>query len=410
LKKIRRAYRAATNASGFGAGFGVEELDRLLASQPSAHLHLRNQHGDEQQRGNDEQFVVELTSAGSAAGKTELVYLVAAAAILPAAHGDVAIGGRAGAVVVLDVDGRFDARRLYAVAGALLRHRYAANRPAAAAAGHASPPAPAREAGDLTDGDDDDDGPLSPAALRPVLVEALRHVHVFRPTTLADTIATLDALPAYLLGPPTSPSDAAAPPTAAPPPRHFSADRPPRALLLDSTGPLYWAARAAATSPAAATSTSYTSPQPQPQPPPRPPPFSALGAALRRAAAALECPALATTWPVSAPPPPRSGADGRRHADPTPPMMATTATATTTFPAQPPGAPPPPPPRLAVQRVPVRAFAPGTGVARARALGGLRAAVVERHEFRVERVDGGGGGGAAREWRFAIGEDGVRWG
>jgi hypothetical protein len=380
------------------SGLGVEELDTILRP-PQRRQHHHNHHPVDEY--NDEPLI-EITSAGSAAGKTELLYLITAATILPPTRANDAAAGQhaAGAVVVLDVDGRFDSRRLYTVATALLKHRRAASRPA--------PPPPPEH----VDARDQADDPL-----RPVVLEALRHAHIFRPTTLADTLTILAALPAYLLGP--APAD---PSTARAPPRHFSADRALRAILLDGAGPLYWAARAASSSSSAAGPSGGTASAADGK---QHPPFSALGAALRGAARALECPAVVvTTRPLAKPPPPppppapppgrspayprRRRRDERRADDRAvgeAPAMATT------FPAARPGAAAAARRRLSVRRVPVRAFAPGPAgaVARARELGGVRAGVVERHEFVVERVDDDPGDGE-KEWRFAVGEHGVRWG
>lgn len=123
--------------------------------------------------------VVEIASTASAAGKSQLLYYLAATAVLPET-----CGGRSAAVVYIDADGRFDAHRLRTVAMGIAQT--------------------AVEAATVED--------------------SLQHVHVFQPSSSGCLLATLQTLQDYLL-------DVK---------RHVSSARPLRAILLDSATAFLW--------------------------------------------------------------------------------------------------------------------------------------------------------------------------
>lgn len=125
--------------------------------------------------------VVEIASTTSAAGKSQLLYYLAAITVLPET-----CGGRSAAVVYIDADGRFDAHRLRTVTMGIAQN--------------------------------------PPAAETAIVEDSLQHVHVFQPPSSGSLLATLQTLDAYLLN--TS--------------RHGSATRPLRAIFLDSATAFLW--------------------------------------------------------------------------------------------------------------------------------------------------------------------------
>ena len=139
--------------------------------------------------------VVEIASTASAAGKSQLLYYLAAIAVLPEPY-----GGRSAAVVYIDADGRFDANRLRTVAMSIAQTTSPAETAPAPA------PAPA------------------PAAAADTVKDSLQHVHVLQPASSGSLLATLKTIEAYLLD--TQ--------------RHVSSTRPLHAILLDSATAFLW--------------------------------------------------------------------------------------------------------------------------------------------------------------------------
>ena len=115
--------------------------------------------------------VIEVTGS-SCSGKTHLLYMVTARGVLPRQ-----LGYREGTVIVLDTDCRFDVARLYQV---MIHQVEEARRRRRASATLAA------------DDQDSED-------VKSTVNEALHHVHVFRPQSLASLIATVHSLPHYLL-------------------------------------------------------------------------------------------------------------------------------------------------------------------------------------------------------------------
>lgn len=145
--------------------------------------------------------VLEISSPSSGAGKSQLLYYMAAKAVLPFSHHGIRLDGCGSAVVLLDTDARFDAARLRAVASGVVQWKR--NR-----------------------AEDERDLALEHAdfGLDCLLQDALQHVHVFRPQSSSALLATLQNLDAYLL-------DLT---------RHRSAARPLHAILLDSASAFFW--------------------------------------------------------------------------------------------------------------------------------------------------------------------------
>ncbi len=134
--------------------------------------------------------VLELTSSLPASGKTSLLYLIAARSVLPGDH-----GGQGTAVVWFDADGRFSAMRLREVILDAVSSS-------------------TTNEGTIT-GDRDTES---------LVQEALTHVHVLRPQSSIQLVATLDSLPSYLF-------DVTA---------HSSLSRRLGLLVLDSASAFYW--------------------------------------------------------------------------------------------------------------------------------------------------------------------------
>ncbi|ODM14770.1 hypothetical protein SI65_09764 [Aspergillus cristatus] len=138
--------------------------------------------------------VVEISSTSSVAGKSQLLYYLAAIAVLPSTIDNVQIDGRNAAVVFIDTDGRFDADRLLSVVRGILYQKLKQ---------HMVEQLPDTES---------------------ILYNSLQHVHVFRPTSSSSLLATLQSLESYLF-------DTG---------RHLSANRPLHAIFIDSATAFFW--------------------------------------------------------------------------------------------------------------------------------------------------------------------------
>jgi DNA-repair protein XRCC2 len=134
--------------------------------------------------------VLELMSLAPGGGKTQFLYHLIAIAVLTKSQ-----GGRQGAVVILDADGRFSVPRLAQQITSLLTNNNASG-----------------------------EGVPSPSELGDAVLAALRHVHIFHPHSLASTTATLRSLPAHLFDPSA----------------HHSFDRAIAFIALDSASAFYW--------------------------------------------------------------------------------------------------------------------------------------------------------------------------
>ena len=152
--------------------------------------------------------VVEISSKLSAAGKSHLLYHLAAIAILPSVFNGFPLHGHESAVVFLDTDGRFDAERLRAVTRGIVNDRIKALAE--------NPPEGTSTDGILFDYSDDD--------VENMLVACLQHVHVFRPQSSSALLATLQHLDTYLF-------DLT---------RHLSSSRPVHTIYLDSANAFFW--------------------------------------------------------------------------------------------------------------------------------------------------------------------------
>ncbi|KAF2092233.1 hypothetical protein K490DRAFT_61674 [Saccharata proteae CBS 121410] len=198
---------------------GILQIDRLLhlfqnsaiaPAQPQEHpieadstLPRRLPPAAKASKSGSKAPVVELTSISPGAGKTHLLYLITAIAILPALYSGIELQGKHSAAVVYDTDGRFDVARLaqimkhYIITCAKQQHQH------------------------LADQDD--------AHIANLLHSSLTHLHILRPQSQSALLASLATLPAYLF-------NARA---------HHSTHRPLHALILDSASAFYWPVKAA---------------------------------------------------------------------------------------------------------------------------------------------------------------------
>jgi hypothetical protein len=129
------------------------------------HIDINSNHGGaENQQASPRKFpVIELCSEESGTGKTQLLYLIIAVAILPETYTDVDLGGRNSAVVILDTEGCFDVQRLAEVMKGYIRS----------------------QDGSFPDIED-------------LVHRSLQHVQIYQPEKLSSLITTLSTLQTYL--------------------------------------------------------------------------------------------------------------------------------------------------------------------------------------------------------------------
>lgn len=305
--------------------FGLPQLDRLLQAATESRLSATKTRRSSNP-------ILELTSVATGGGKTHLLYYLVAIAALPVCQ-----GGKGACAIILDTDGTFCAPRLaQQIRTILIRQNDNGSR------------------------DSEDEQTLSEDHLMNVTLSSLTHVHIFRPQSLPSTIATLDTLPTYLFNKSL----------------HHSIDRPVGFIALDSASAFYWQHRAEEEEAAflTTTTTSATDPDRRPQhskPDPEKPTYTHLTTALKTAATTFSCPLLLTT----------------QHHGPAPniPSRAHIPGAPDTRSLRPTSLPAPlaqlPTLRLILQRIPVRKFPPGIGIAEAQREARDRLAAVEEGKF-----------------------------
>ena len=208
---------------------------------------------DQLKRASQKPNVLEITSEEPGAGKTHLLFLLAAIAVLPKSHSGVILNGMHSTIVVVDADNRFCVQRLTQI----MRHyieqqckNHQDNMPVAT--------------------DDSHSPHLDEATTSHLISASLQHIHIFRPQSLSSLLTTLTTLQNYLL---TSTA-------------HHSSTRRLHSILLDSATAFYWNHRAASET------TNLSEPAPQPQPT-----YNHLVHALRSLAQLFSCPVIATTSP-----------------------------------------------------------------------------------------------------------------
>lgn len=370
--------------------FNLDPLDELLRTiretQPSP--------------AEDAPPILELTSMSPGGGKTHLLYHLTALAVLPRRY-----GGRQSCVAIIDADGTFCVARQ---AQQLRHHITAQSTRLDESNPDGSKPNESKPNESKTASESKPD-------IESIILSALTHIHLLRPQSLGSTIASLAALPAYLLNS-----------------AHSSLDRSLAFVALDSACAFYWQARAEQEDAAFAVSTrdggaddgdddgadnntgvdSVASNAP-------PATYAGLSAAVKNVVAALRCPFVFTSWHIG---PPSTAANaaansGRggggssstiRHGDmyhignvPRPSLPAPFAQLPTL--------------RLLVRRADVRRFPAAMSGLEARREAGDRLAVVRRGRFECVADEVGVAARVARRVRelagglgFRITEEGVR--
>ncbi|OJJ36448.1 hypothetical protein ASPWEDRAFT_181455 [Aspergillus wentii DTO 134E9] len=152
--------------------------------------------------------VVEISSTSSAAGKSQLLYYLAAVAVLPSTYDGMRLDGREAAIVFIDADGRFDADRLRTVARGIVRQKLKTQ----------------KENSTPTTETENASSERSPEEIETIIVTSLQHVHMLRPQSSSSLLSTLQKLETYLFDLP----------------RHFSSNRPLHAILIDSASAFFW--------------------------------------------------------------------------------------------------------------------------------------------------------------------------
>ncbi|KAL4895313.1 hypothetical protein BDV59DRAFT_153305 [Aspergillus ambiguus] len=217
-----RDWSDGTSVSFRNASTGLKEIDKLLdVFAPMQHPTSAQTHGQatlpedpvscqEPQEGDQhgptmpstehkpltrgKNPVIEFSSLASGAGKSQLLGLLTAMAVLPSRWDQYQLDGRESAVVLIDTDGRLDVERLRVIAQGIIRRQLP-----------------------------DQDSIESPE-IDTIISTSLQHLHVFRPQSSASLLATLQQLDAYLLDLP----------------RHFSSTRPLHAIVVDSASAFFW--------------------------------------------------------------------------------------------------------------------------------------------------------------------------
>lgn len=141
---------------------------------------------------------IEITSGTAGAGKTHLLYYIITATILPVSVDGCKWGGKGGAAIVLDTEGTFDVNRLVQIMETYVD----------------------KMLGQKSVADDS----LADVARRSPVINALQHVHIFRPHSLASLISTIQSIKSYMF----TFSD------------HHSSNRQLELVTLDSATAFFW--------------------------------------------------------------------------------------------------------------------------------------------------------------------------
>jgi hypothetical protein len=176
--------------------FGIPELDALLPSTTPTNVELISPLP---------------THHTSGAGKTSLLYLIIAYAILPASFFSISLSGQNGAVIVFDPLHHFNVPRLASIIFNILVSK-------------------AQEAGK----------DISTADVKSLVAISLFHVHIYRPQSWASLVTTLRSVPDYLF-------DAT---------RHKSIHRRIHSIVLEDIDTFVWPIRNA-TSPSIGSTTNH---------------------------------------------------------------------------------------------------------------------------------------------------------
>ncbi|KAK7522006.1 hypothetical protein IWZ03DRAFT_107448 [Phyllosticta citriasiana] len=363
LDEVLDSVRALANSGSSSSPFGIPPLDHLLGvfERHGASLAVQRRapgspSRDQSLRSSQQKPpAIELTSLGPGAGKTHLLYLITALAILPESHSGIYLRGRNGTVVFIDTDGRFSVERFVQVMRCHIEHRIKQHNHAK------SSDEAGRERQEAT---------MSEAEEAAIISHALDHVHILQPQSHAAVLSTLIQLPAYLF-------DGAA---------HKSLHRPLQCIILDSASAFFHPLKAAEEQArllqthnnAAATQTTTASAITTSEA------YASIVRELRSLQHRFQCAIIATTASLSV-----SKLDAGNAPLPTlRPLLPPAFTSFATL-------------RLAVSREIVPAFPPTMSVQEARRERAQRQGVVEQGRVRMS-VDGWGADAWARELREGV--------
>ena len=184
------------NKNGSTASVGVPQVDRILNVFTHKPQRLRESHSewifdspdqDTTTRRQPKAPVIEICGANPCSGKTQLLYYIAATALLPSTHDHAQVVGDAGAVIWIDTESHFDILRFQTV----LRHGFLRHENSAA---------------------------LASSDLESIVMSCLQQLHIFRPQSSAALLATIRSIQGYVFSLT----------------RHYSGARPLQAVILSN--------------------------------------------------------------------------------------------------------------------------------------------------------------------------------
>ncbi|KAI9786370.1 MAG: hypothetical protein M1816_008031 [Peltula sp. TS41687] len=161
-------------------------------------------------------------------GKTHLLYQLCATSVLPTRY-----SGQASTVILLDTDQRFDVVRCAQV----MRHSLLCRRKPAASTSAAMTPAAAE-----AEAVEEEKEKAKEKEVESIIENALSHIHVFRPTSTDQLIATIQHIPTYLFGTESGSGSGTADDNNSHGNSNHSSSRGRKlaAVVLDSSSAFYW--------------------------------------------------------------------------------------------------------------------------------------------------------------------------
>ncbi|KAF2202386.1 hypothetical protein GQ43DRAFT_312444 [Delitschia confertaspora ATCC 74209] len=169
--------------------------------------------------------IIELSSTAPGAGKTHLLYLLTSIAVLPPTFRSLHIGGKNSAVVVLDTEGTWSIKRLATIMADYVVSRVgegvAEEREEGGIRGPGQQNKPTLQSLDL----------VLKKEIKDLLKRSLRHVHIYNPQSPSSLLSTLQSLESYLF-------DRT---------KHHSFYRPVHSIILDSVSAFQWQMRSSTT-------------------------------------------------------------------------------------------------------------------------------------------------------------------
>lgn len=204
--------------------------------------------------------IIEITSPGSNDGKSQLLYYITAISILPASIGEIHIGGRDAAVVILDTESRFLVPRLVQIMHHIISTKLSTIEPS--------------------------DPNSRTAETDSLIQESLKHVQIYTPQSLSSLITTITQLPTTLFHH-----------------SNISKDKHLAAILLDSPSSFFWQEKAAQETALLPpdTDTDTDVPPTAAGKAKRQNAYAHLASAIKQTSASLRAPVIYSTWNLSTP-------------------------------------------------------------------------------------------------------------